>query len=279
MAGLFLSTIMALLPKRNLIEELIERGEIVQSNRPYIGHSSLGGSCHRHIWLNFRWAYERSIPKRIQRIFDRGHWAEERIVNDLIAAGIHVYGRQDELVDDTGHVKGHTDGIVTGLPGDEDKPYLLEIKTMNDKRFKQYLKEGLRLSNPKYWVQIHLYMGHLNIDKCLFIVENKDNEHRDYQMYDFDPNVYTQYKDIGFQILTSEGMPAKIGSQVWHECKMCDAFNYCHKQAVTVRNCRTCEFADIEMQGNWSCRKDGKILSVDEQKVGCDHYNKSEVYK
>ena len=270
---------MALLPKRNLIEELVERGEVVQGNRPYIGHSSLGGSCHRHIWLNFRWAYERSIPKRIQRIFERGHWAEERIVNDLISAGINVYGRQDELVDETGHVMGHTDGIVSGLPGDEDTPYLLEIKTMNDKRFKQYLKDGLKLTNPKYWVQIHLYMGYLNISKCLFIVENKDNEHRDYQMYDFDPNVYTQYQKVAFEILTYEGMPAKIGSSVWHECKMCDAFNYCHKQQLTSVNCRTCSFANIEMEGKWSCELHKCDLSLDRQKQGCSDYEKSEVYK
>jgi len=270
---------MALLPKRNLIEELVERGEIPQIDRPYIGYSSLGGSCQRRIWLNFRWAYERTIPKRINRIFERGFWAEERIVKDLNSAGMTVSGEQYELVDETGHLMGHTDGIVTGIPGDEETPHLLEIKTMNDKRFKQYIKDGLKLSNPQYWVQIQLYMGCLNIDKCLFIVENKDNEHRDYQMYDFDPEVYLRYKDVGFQILTSENAPNKIGSSIWHECKMCDAFKYCHKDQYTAANCRTCSFANIEMEGKWSCDKLNKILSVDEQRVGCDEYEKSEVYK
>lgn len=269
---------MAILPKRNIIEELIESQKVIQRKRHYIGASGIGGKCQRKVWLDFRWAYERTITARTNRIFTRGDLEENRVVYDLENAGMTVTGRQDGFVDDTGHISGHIDGIVTGVPGD-DRPHLLEIKTMNDARFKAYIKDGLKTTNFSYYVQMNLYMGFLNLERCIFITTNKNDESRLYKFYDFDHAVFSEYKKIAFDILTSDEMPPAIGGKTWYECKFCDAYKYCHGDQETQVNCRTCISANIEHGGTWSCEKTADTLSFSDQEAACSAYNKSDVYK
>lgn len=269
---------MVMIPKRNELEAIIESKTIPQTNRPYIGASGLGSKCQRKIWLDFRWVYQREISARLARIFERGDLEENRIIKDLKEAGVIIESTQTGFTDDTGHIKGHVDGIISNLPGD-DRKHLLEIKTMNDARFKAYIKDGLKSTNFTYYVQMNLYMGFLNLERCLFITTNKNDESRLYKFYDFDEAVFSEYKNVGFQILTSEQMPPAIGGKTWFECKMCDAKSYCHGDEPTAMNCRTCTYADIEMNGVWNCSKNHIQLSVEDQRMGCDKYEKSEVYK
>lgn len=274
---------MAILPKINQIQLAIESGKVIQENRPYIGYSGIGHKCKRYIWLNFRWAFVRSVDKRIARIFERGDWEEERIIRDLRSVGVTVTDQQLEMIDNTGHVCGHIDGIVSNVAGyDTDDRMLLELKTMNDKRFSTYLKEGIKSSDPEYYVQMNMYMGKLGLQKCLFIVTNKNNEQRDYQVYDYDPNCFDEHENIAIDILTSEFPPDRIGHRTYYACKMCSAYEYCQKREIdTAVNCRTCKHSDILMDGKWSCGITGLLLSTQEQRFGvnCIKYEKSEVFE
>lgn len=272
---------MAIIPKINMIQLAVESGKVLQDKRPYIGYSGLGHKCKRYVWFNFRWAFDRFVDKRIDRIFERGNWEEHRIIRDLDAAGIPVTMEQHELMDETGHVAGHIDGVVHNVPGyDPDESMLLELKTMNDDRFKNYLKQGIKLSDPEYYVQMNMYMGKLQLSKCLFIVTNKNNEQRDYQVYDFDPSCFEDHENIAVDILTSENPPDRIGARTYFACKMCSAYEYCQKQSVpTAVNCRTCKYANIEMAGEWTCDELGTILTAATQRVGCPKYEKAECYE
>ena len=269
---------MAKIPQRNLLNEVLEEGLVEQKFRTYIGMSSLMGPCPRKIWYDFRWSYLKEIPKRVQRIFNRGHYEESVIINDFINAGIEIVSQQSEMVDSTGHIKGHDDGILLNVPGAEKTPHLFEGKTMKHSRYVKYMREGLQRSDPVYWGQIHTYMGELGLTRCVYGVVNKDTDERDFKRIKYEPDVHDQCMSIGFDILTSEFPPKKIGEKTWFDCKFCSARGVCHKGEPILKTCRSCQHVSIEMGGNWSCGKhNGVLLSPDEQRRGCDQYELSEV--
>ena len=273
---------MALIPKQATLHDIIEGKLVQQEFREYIGISGLGGPCSRKIWYDFHWAYDRMIPQRLARIFERGDLEEPRVIRDLAAAGVHVKNMlkdQLEVADVTGHIKGHPDGMAINIPGAEKTMHLLEIKTMNRKRYTDYVKKGLRITNPSYWSQVHTYMGQLKLTRCLFVVVNKDNEERHYERIKYDKETHDDTMSRGFNILTSEFAPKKIGEVTWFECKFCDAKAICHKGAPINRNCRTCKNVNIEEKGRWSCELYGNWLNKKEQLVGCESWELSEVFK
>lgn len=272
---------MALIPKQDELHEVIEGGLVTQEPREYIGISGLAGPCSRRIWYDFHWAYDRQVTKRIQRIFERGDIEEPRVIKDLEDAGVkctYVLNNQVEVVDKTGHIKGHPDGKADNVPTAPKTTHLLEIKTMKASIFKNYVNKGLEKSHPTYWGQVHTYMGEMKLTRCLFSVTNKDTEERHYERIHYDKTVHDEVMTRGFDILTSEFPPKKIGEVTWYECKMCDAKQICHRGAKINRNCRTCKHFDIEMEGKFACGLYGQWLNREDQMLGCGDYEISEVY-
>ena len=266
---------MAPIPQPNPIKTLLEKHLIPNDPRGHLGYSQLGHPCKRKLWYDFHWAYSAVINPRVARIFRRGDIEEELVVSDLEEAGLTVSGSQLEVSDSTGHVRGHIDGLVCGVPGYDDR-LLLEVKTMNKERYNEYIKKGLKETNPGYYVQYNMYLGSLKLKKCLYIVVNKNNEERDYQIYDFDEQCYKDHRRVGFDIIAATEPPKKIGMKTWYVCKMCDAAPICHNGIPPRNNCRTCKHVSIEMQGEWHCRYDGadRELSLVEQEDGCDHFER-----
>lgn len=272
---------MVLIPKQDSLKSIIEKGMVRLEDREYIGISGLGGPCSRKIWYDFHWAYDRMVSKRVKRLLERGDMEEPRVIEDLEAAGMKVefaLGGQQEVIDATGHIKGHPDGKVFNVPTAPKTTHLLEIKTMNDKLFKLYVKNGLEKSNPGYWGQVHTYMGEWKLTRCLFVVTNKNDEERHYERIHYDKKVHDDCMSRGFNILTSEFPPNKIGEVTWFECKFCDAKDICHKGAKINRNCRTCQHVNIEEEGKFSCELYGQWLTKQAQLDGCTSYELSEVF-
>jgi hypothetical protein len=272
---------MALIPKTNILHDAIEGGPVAQEKREYIGMSGLNGPCARKIWYDFHWAYERTVTKRIRRLLERGDMEEPRVVRDLKEVGVnckHVLNNQIELIDKTGHIRGHPDGTAENVPTAEKTEHLLEIKTMNNRLFKLYIKQGLKISHPVNWGQVHTYMGEQKLTRCLFVVTNKDTEERCYERIHYDKQTHDDCMSLGFNILTSEFIPKKIGEVTWFECKFCDAKSICHKGEAISRNCRTCKNVNIEEEGKWSCELYGHWLNKEDQILGCGDYELSEVF-
>ena len=191
----------------------------------------------------------------------------------------NVLNKQVELVDKTGHIKGHPDGLVSKLPMAPVTRHCLEIKTMKHSLFMGYLKKGLEKSHPTYWGQIHTYMGEQGLTRALFIVTNKDTEERDYKRIEYDAGVHRDCMSIGMDVLTSEAPPKKIGTHTWFECKMCDNIGICHKGEPIKRTCRSCKHVNIEMEGKWSCGYHGHELDEERQMMACDGYELDEVFE
>ena len=286
---------MVLIPKQNLVEMAVELGEVKSLPRPYLGYSSIGHPCTRYLWYTFRWCYEKTYSKRVQRIFDHGDWEEQNVIRDLRLANIGVGRLQQEVVGPAYHVRGHIDGCCTNVPGAEKTEHLLEVKTANDSRYKSYIKipldakghanERLRQWDEGYYSQVNSYMGKLGLKRCLFVVVNKNTEHRTYDRIHFDNIQFEVSEERALHVLLSETPPFKIGENpAWFQCKFCDAKNICHFKAEPLRNCRTCEHSCIEDNGYWSCDLHNKriwsshLLVIESnpliQEKGCDQYIK-----
>ncbi len=252
------------------VAQKIELNIIHNEPREYLGYSGLGHPCKRKVWYDFYWASEDSYSSRIQRLFNRGKAEENIIIADLESVGCTISKREYEIIDDTGHVKGHIDGEVSNVPGLSTKAYLLEMKTMNDKYFKNYSNVGLKLFNETYWQQIHSYMGKMKYDGCLYVVTNKNDETRDYKKIPFDKNQYDIGERIAFSIITAEFPPERLGGKTFHICKMCKHYDVCHKGKTPIVSCRTCANVDILPKGKWRCQLDSsKKLTKNKQIHTC----------
>lgn len=274
MRPFFENTSMVDITEFNPIEQALEHYTIEKLPASYIGMSGLGNPCQRKIWLDFHWASKGKLTPKQVRIFERGDLEERRVIQDLERAGMRVHSMQKEWIDDTGHVRGHIDGIVENVPGAEKTPHLLEIKTMNDDRFKQYKKNGLQLSNPSYYVQMHSYMGAFHLTRCLYIITNKDNEERIYHRYKYKKEVFEEYQRLAFNLLVAEKPPELIYNRHYFVCKGCMHYNYCHNNQDPVITCRTCSDVVIENEGKFSCNFHNKYLNPLEQRTACPEYTK-----
>jgi len=214
----------------------------------------------------------------LSRIFNRGDIEEPRVIADLDRVGCKVYGDQTEVIGITGHAKGHIDGLVENVPTGGEKIHLLEIKTMKSAMYAKYMKIGLRKFSGTYWQQIHSYMGHLDLKRCLYVVVNKDTEERDFKRIKFEKPQFEEGERIALGIITSPNPPNRImgARKTFFECKMCDSKDICFGDKELSKSCRICEFSSIEDEGIWSCDKSGAQLNAEDQKKMCNDFKGEE---
>lgn len=257
------------------------RTSMDRDERSYLGASVVGNPCSRALWYAFRWAYPGDeLSGRKLRLFDTGHREEARIVDDLREGGIYVVGQQTEFTALGGHLRGHIDGVASGLPEAPKTPHLIEIKTHNDKSFKELLKDGLKLAKPVHYAQMILYMHQLEYARGMYIALNKNDE-----------SIYTErighvgiYKDADAllkkanYIITTSVAPAKLHEDpdkpAAYVCGWCPAKGVCHDGVWPRRNCRTCVSSEAVVDSfgdnaEWYCTHWKKKLTLSEQKAGC----------
>src|SRR5882724_3103940 len=107
--------------------------------RSHLGASIMGHACSRFIWFGFRWMFHEVHSGQQQRLFQRGHLEEERIVEWLTGIGfeiktVDVDGKQFKILFASGQGAGSSDAIGK-LPTryGNFEPILLEFKTQKDK--------------------------------------------------------------------------------------------------------------------------------------------------
>ena len=86
--------------------------------RTHLGASLIGKACERALWYDFRWTTKAKFPGRVLRLFETGHLAEARLVQNLRRTGATVLevdpetGRQFRVQAHGGHFGGSLDGVA-----------------------------------------------------------------------------------------------------------------------------------------------------------------------
>jgi hypothetical protein len=253
-----------------------------QEERTYIGASMLGNECRRAVWYKFRWAHPpEDFSPRMLRLFDTGQREEARIINDLRAEGVSIFGQQQEFNALGGHLCGHIDGIAGGLPETPKTLHVLEIKTHNDKSFKALLVDGVRKSKPMHYVQMMLYMHYLDYKRALYVAVNKNDDSIYTERFEYDKRVATYMIDVAQTIIQAPFAPPKLhenpDAPAAYACSWCPAKGVCHDRQPARRNCRTCLSSSALVPQDasdapWYCDHWKKLLTLDEQRAGCPEH-------
>jgi hypothetical protein len=244
-----------------------------------LGSSFIGEECTRRIWLDWRGFARGKFSGRMLRLFGTGHWQEERIVKDLRDAGFSVWdkredGSQYEFTDETGHFITKMDGVMKGVPARESQAHALEIKTHNDKSFKELIKKGVRESKPLHYAQVQITMALSKLRRTIYVALNKNDEQFEVIRVKEDKVEQRKLSDKITTLVNARLRPAGISDDGGSfGCKFCDMKAVCTREVEPLKHCRTCEMCVPVEDGMWLCDLNKITLSMAEQKLGCEHWS------
>lgn len=242
-----------------------------------LGSSFIGEECVRQIWLDWRGFAREQFEGRMLRLFETGHLQEARIVEDLRRAGFAVWdkrddGRQYEYTDSTGHFITKVDGVIKDVP-ESDKPHVLEVKTHNKNSFSTLVKKGVQEAKPLHYAQVQISMALGGFTRALYVAVCKDDEQFYVERVREDKEAQAKLQQKIIKLTEARLRPAGIsddGSSFG--CKYCSMKTVCTKEAEPLRHCRTCSMCTPGPEGKWVCELNKDTLSIDRQRLGCEHY-------
>jgi hypothetical protein len=283
---------MAIIPKNDPIDHKLNHEVVTQELRGHLGLSMIGEECRRKLQYNHYWAFKGEYNTRIARLFQVGHDAEAGMIADLNKVGITVFDEQKEIRGTAGHWMGHIDGKGAHLKPngtlvseEDDDDFLVEFKTHNDASFKDMKKKKVLLSKPMHYGQCQTYMGHLVLDKALYMALNKNTSEIYIEWVDFDEDYFKESKRKEIDVISADTLLPRVGTgrPTWFACKTCSAKDACFKGRIE-QNCRTCQHVDVLDDGKWACNyyklasEDNVLLSEKEQRTGCPSYTRGEMF-
>ncbi len=243
-----------------------------------LGSSFIGTECIRQIWLEWRGFSRESFSGRMLRLFDTGHQQEARIVADLRRAGFAVWdkrddGKQFEFTDETGHFVTKMDGVIKGVPEAEKTAHALEIKSHNKDSFAALLKKSVEYSKPEHYAQVQITMSLSKLPRTLYVAVNKDNEQLYVERVKEDKPYQEKLKTKIIKLTEARMRPAGISDDASSfGCKFCGMKEVCTRKVEPLRHCRTCRMCSPGAEGKWVCELNNYTLSIDQQRLGCEHY-------
>lgn len=250
--------------------------------RSYLGASVVGQPCDRRLWMSFRWCLKPNFDGRLLRLFNRGHreedvfiWELSKICSGAVMATDPETGKQFEFTAFGGHFQCHLDGVAFGVPiagVDKEQAHLLEFKTLNDNSYKDLDRKGLAASKPVYYTQVQICMHLAELEACLFLAVDKNNDEIYSERIEYSPESAAVQMERAERAIFTPNPPDKIGGPAWYECKMCPMYNACHSGIVPDTNCRTCCHSTPLADGSWRCEYHNRPITREEQEVGCGHH-------
>jgi hypothetical protein len=223
-----------------------------QTPRDYLGASRLGVACERALQYEYtRTPVDdgRDFSGRLLRIFEVGHTLEELAIRWLRMTGFDLYTRKAQggqfgFSVAGGRIQGHVDGILNAGPADLGMGYpaIWEFKTMNDKSWRDTVKQGVAKSKPVYAAQVAIYQAYMDArvpgvatNPALFTAINKDTQEIWFELLPFDGGLAQRMSDRAVRVITatsgSEILPRHTTTPTHHECKFCAWQDRCWKAA------------------------------------------------
>ena len=256
--------------------------------RGHLGFSGIGDDDEYKLWMGFRWCLPASFNGRMLRLFDLGNRIEDQVVEnirntDVISIASHDKdGNQFRASFFGGHFAGSCDGLLKGVlpPPSEEVILLLEVKSANDKRFKELVKlESYEAWSETYRWQIHAYMGALGLTKCMVVVVNKNDSSVYTEIIDFNPQVWEKAQAKAQRIICSDApdKSTRMSEKDWRMKNESELYRnvYFGRRLPESVNCRNCKNVKPLTESNgavWFCKRKQQSLSLDAQREGCkDH--------
>ena len=199
--------------------------------------SKIGFPCDRNLFYSVNNFALEDVPQITQRIFDTGSVLEPFIVKCLQNDGWNVDYNQGSQSAPTeininiggGFIKGHHDCIISR---DNQQNILVDIKTMNDRSFRSWKKNGSISDKPQYVDQIHCYAfgllkNNVKIDRLGIVGFNKNNSDIHIDFFDFDPQRMAEILDRATNIFSLNEPPEQGERFTAWSCKYCGYKNIC----------------------------------------------------
>lgn len=228
-------------------------------NRAYIGASMIGNDCPAYLQMGLRGYPQEPFPPNVLRIFRDGHRIEDAVVADLKKAGLTVFevdsftGKQFEWRGFGGHVKAHADGLIELQDG--APMLLLEIKSMNDKKWNEFKTKGVKTSHKNYFEQCMMMMGMGKLKLAYFIAYNKNTSKYHAEIIEYDDLEFQFIKNKIEQALSGNRQRAADIPERWI-CKWCSRKEVCWTSDADDQIdhlCRTCDHSLPTEDGGWKC--------------------------
>lgn len=275
---------MVQIPVKNVLRNELEHPMIEEFPRHYLGMSMIGEPCDRALQYYHRFASKVTFERRMRRLFDFGHLAEEQIRKEFRRIGVQFHDEQLEIIGFAKHWKGHIDGYATSIP-DHPGVWLAEYKTHNEKWFKHLKKNGVKKGFPKQYDQCQRYLnGNKNLQGTFYVGYNKNDSDIYFEFIPHDPGRLKELKAKEIHVVLEDKLFPRIGTGqiTWHECQFCDFKKVCFKREPVMKSCRSCKHVECGEEGKWSCvhpdlewQLDGMKRverDLEEQKEGCGAY-------
>lgn len=265
-------------PSSPTVEAIYAHYEAEQGSgyREHLGASGIGASCERAIWYSWRWATRARHTGRLLRLFETGNLAEDRLVRNLRAIGVHILpvdpdtGRQWTLRDASGHFGGSMDGVAQGFPEAPKSWHVCEFKTHNLKSFGKLKTDGVEKSKPMHWAQMQAYMHLAGIERAFYLATCKDTDELYGERVRYDAAAALRIMAKAERVIAAAEPPARISTDpAWFECRFCDHAAVCHEGARPERHCRSCLHATPAAEGVWTCERHNHPLDSRDQRDGC----------
>lgn len=201
--------------------------------------SKAGFPCLRNLFYSVHCPDKHIISPSTQRIFDVGTYLEPLVVEWLRQDGWEVDynpGSQEAELEVTlplegGELAGHPDCFISK---DELQRVLVDIKTMNDRSFTMWKREGSLKSKPQYVDQLHVYAMAcmragipINPHTLGIVGVNKNNSDWHIDFFDLDFGRAADIQEKATAIFTMAEPPEENSPcEAWC-CNYCDYSHMC----------------------------------------------------
>ena len=205
--------------------------------------STIGFPCDRHLWYAAR-KYEKTEDPKALRIFAVGTALEPLAIQWLQDDGWEVFynpGSQNaemELIIPVtgGEIRGHLDAIIS-RPGSGH--VLVDIKTMNDRAFTQWKRQGTEEKSPQYLDQLHVYAdgaitAGLTIDKLGIVGINKNNSDMYIEILNYSVERMMEIRTRAESVFAGAEAPDAGARLTGWACNYCSYRHICDTQTAKV---------------------------------------------
>ena len=204
--------------------------------------SKAGFPCDRSLWYSVNVEPDGELDERTQRIFDVGTCLEPLVVEWLRQEGWEVEynaGSQNAPLEvsielDKGRISGHPDCF---LSLGKLKNVLADIKTMNDRAFTQWRREGTLKSKPQYADQLHIYalgcqeQGR-EVNELAIVGVNKNNSDLHIDFFSYDEARMTSILERSERVLSALEAPSADSPRESWCCGYCEYRGMCDLYSI-----------------------------------------------